>query len=265
MKRSFPAEFVYQILSLLLIVVVIHAFYAGVVRPNATAILMAQAAAIKADPAAVIETSLWVILKDWEQEAEVILTLWGIAIMGWKAKLAVAEQRMFETDLLELAEGQSILPEDARQYARALEALPAADRERLLPQALLTALGRFRSTRSIQDVSSAVDSVCDARGDRLDSELSMVRYIAWAIPSIGFIGTVRGIGDALSQAHKAVEGDIAGVTEALGVAFNSTLIALLLSIVLMFMLYQLQLIQERLTLDTRAYCERKLIQHLQVP
>ena len=108
MKRSFPAEFVYQVLSLLLIVVVIHAFYAGIVRPNATAILMAQAAAIKADPAAVIETSLWVILKDWEQEAEVILTLWGIAIMGWKAKLAVGEQRMFETDLLELAEGQSI-------------------------------------------------------------------------------------------------------------------------------------------------------------
>jgi biopolymer transport protein ExbB/TolQ len=265
MKRSFPAEFVYQVLSLLLIIVVIHAFYAGLVRPNATAILTAQAAAIAANPAAVIETSLWVILKDWEQEAEVILTLWGIAIMAWKARDAVAEQRMFDTDLLALAEGQSILPEDARQYARAIEALPATDRERLLPQALLTALSRFRSTRSIADVSAAVDGACDARGDRMDSELSMVRYIAWAIPSIGFIGTVRGIGDALSQAHKAVEGDIAGVTEALGVAFNSTLIALLLSIVLMFLLYQLQLVQERLVLDTRAWCDRRLLQHLQAP
>ena len=68
----------------------------------------------------------------------------------------------------------------------------------------------------------------------------MIRYIAWAIPSVGFIGTVRGIGDALGQAHKAIEGDIFGVTKSLGVAFNSTLIALIISIVLMFLLYQLQ-------------------------
>jgi biopolymer transport protein ExbB/TolQ len=93
----------------------------------------------------------------------------------------------------------------------------------------------------------------------------MVRYIAWAIPSIGFIGTVRGIGEALGQAHKAVEGDIAGVTRSLGVAFNSTLIALLISIVLMFLLHQLQLRQERLVLDTETYVDDHLIRHLQVP
>ena len=92
----------------------------------------------------------------------------------------------------------------------------------------------------------------------------MVRYIAWAIPSIGFIGTVRGIGEALGQAHKAVEGDIAGVTQSLGVAFNSTLIALLISLVLMFLLHQLQLQQERLVMDTKNYLDRHLIQRLQV-
>ena len=92
----------------------------------------------------------------------------------------------------------------------------------------------------------------------------MVRYIAWAIPSVGFIGTVRGIGDALGQAHKAVEGDIAGVTQSLGVAFNSTFIALVLSIVLMFLLHQLQLVQERLVLDTQDYCDNRLLRHLQV-
>jgi len=92
--------------------------------------------------------------------------------------------------------------------------------------------------------------------------LSMIRYIAWAIPSIGFIGTVRGIGDALGQAHQAIEGEIFGVTRSLGVAFNSTLIALLISIVLMFMLHQLQLLQERYVLETEAYCEDKLTRHL---
>ena len=73
---------------------------------------------------------------------------------------------------------------------------------------------------------------------------------------------MRGIGDALAQAHKAVEGDISGVTTSLGVAFNSTFIALVLSIVLMFVLYQLQLTQERLVLDSQAYSEEHLIAKL---
>ena len=76
---------------------------------------------------------------------------------------------------------------------------------------------------------------------------------------------MRGIGEALGQAHKAVEGDIAGVTQSLGVAFNSTFIALLISIVLMFLLHQLQLQQERLVLDTGTYLDRYLIRHLRVP
>ena len=73
-----------------------------------------------------------------------------------------------------------------------------------------------------------------------------------------------GIGDALGQAYKAVEGDIAGVTTSLGVAFNSTFIALVISILLMFLMHQLQLIQERLVLDTQDYCDQRLIRHLQV-
>ena len=117
-------------------------------------------------------------------------------------------------------------------------------------------LQRFASTSNVQDVSNAVRAVCETESDRLDSELAMVRYIAWAIPSIGFIGTVRGIGDALGQAYQAVKGDIAGVTASLGVAFNSTFVALVISIVVMFLMHQLQLIQERLVLDTPALLRR---------
>ena len=128
--------------------------------------------------------------------------------------------------------------------------------------ALLAALHRFSTTRNIQDAASATHAYCAAEADRLESDLSMIRYIAWAIPSIGFIGTVRGIGEALAQADKAVKGDIAGVTQSLGVAFNSTFIALLISIFLMFLVHQLQLLQERLVFDSEAYTNDKLIRHM---
>ena len=100
--------------------------------------------------------------------------------------------------------------------------------------------------------------------ERLDSELAMVRFVAWAIPALGFVGTVRGIGESLQQAHRAIEGDVSGVTAGLGVSFNATLIALTLSIVVMFFLHQLQLLQERLVLDTENYVDERLLRHLHV-
>jgi biopolymer transport protein ExbB/TolQ len=172
------------------------------------------------------------------------------------------EGRFLDQALLDVEDGTRILPEDSRQYSRSIQALPTATREFLLPRVLLAALQRFGSTRDIQDVSSVIKDVCETQADRLDSELSMMRYIVWAIPSIGFIGTVRGIGQALGQAHRAVEGDIVGVTVSLGVAFNSTFIALVISLFIMFIMHQLQLMQERLVLDTQSYCDVNLMRHL---
>jgi biopolymer transport protein ExbB/TolQ len=174
------------------------------------------------------------------------------------------ELRVLRAEVLRLPDGTRILPEDTREYTRQLEGLPAADRETLVPRALMAALARFGATRNVQDASTVAHGICQSEAERLDSDLALLRYIAWAIPAIGFIGTVRGIGDALSQAHKAVTGDISGVTEGLGVAFNSTLIALILSILLMFLMQQLQRVQERRVLDTETWLDEKIIRNLQV-
>jgi biopolymer transport protein ExbB/TolQ len=264
MKSTFTSEFVYQAAALLVSAILVHLVYVTIVRPNADAILEAQAARVAAGETFVQERSIYIVLKDYEQESCFILMFWSFAIMGYKARTILRERALLEERIVHVAEGMSILPEDTREYARPIQALPPEVQRYLLPRALLGALQRFASTRNVQDVSEAVKSVCDIEADRLDSELAMIRYIAWAIPAIGFIGTVRGIGDALAQAYRAVEGDIAGVTESLGVAFNSTLIALLIGIVLMFVMHQLQLVQERLVLDTHTYCDERLIRHLQV-
>lgn len=263
MVKSFPSEFVYQIFALLLSIILVHALYVAVVRPKADAFLVHQAEQIELDQTYVPQRSVFVLIRDYEQETCFILMLWALAIMAYKAGATLRERRLLTKDLVLVAEGMRVLPEDTRDLSRQIQGLPNDIQDFLLPRALLTALHRFESTHNIQDVSTATRSVCESESERLDSELSMIRYIAWAIPSVGFIGTVRGIGEALGQAHKAVLGDITGVTQSLGVAFNSTLIALLISIVLMFLLHQLQLFQERFVLDTQNYCEQRLIRHLQ--
>lgn len=262
-KKNIPIEFVYQLFALIIIVIIVQAYYMSVVRPNAAEAIAEQNRLMEEDPDYVPERSVWVLIKDYEQEACFILMFWAFAIIGYKAVDMSRERRLLEQDLIPIAEGMRILPEDTREFARQIEALPDEQRRLLLPRVLMSALRRFASTQNIQDVSSIAHTVCESEADRLESDLSMVRYIAWAIPAIGFIGTVRGIGDALAQANQvAVQGDLSGVTESLGLAFNSTLIALLISIVLMFLIHQLQSIQERLVFDSEAYCDEKLIRHM---
>ena len=263
MRKSFPAEFVYQVFSLLIAVIIVHGVYVALVRPNAQAFLEQETQAIQADPNYVTQRSVYVLVKDFEQEACFILMLWAFAIMIYKGIGAYRQRSLLEQDLILLSEDMRILPQDTRELSRRIQSLPGAVQSFMLPRALTAALHRFEATGNVQDASSAVREVCETEAERLESELSMIRYIAWAIPSIGFIGTVRGIGDALSQAHKAVEGDITGVTQSLGVAFNSTFIALVISIVVMFFVHQLQLVQERLVLDTENYADDHLIRHLQ--
>lgn len=262
MKKNFPTELVYHIFSLLIAFILIHSIYVTLVRPQARAFMAQEAASLQADSAYIEKQSFFVVIKDYEQETCFVLMLWAFAILGYKGKDVLEQQKLLSQDLLQLPQGLPIGPEDTRNIAKHIISLPGYVKDWLLPRALLTAIERFGATQNVQDVSTAARGVCESEGERMESELSIIRYIAWAIPSVGFIGTVRGIGDALGQAHRAVEGDITGVTSSLGVAFNSTFIALVISIILMFFVHQIQLMQERLVLDSERYVDSWLIRRL---
>jgi biopolymer transport protein ExbB/TolQ len=262
-KNTHTVEFLYQLGALIVITIIIHASYASMIRPRADAHLKMERELMQQDEGYIQERNFFVLIRDYEQEACFILAFWALAIIVYKGSVTIGECKLMQESLIPLDEGMRILPEDSRELSRRLEAFPEGKKKALLPRALLAALHRFDSARNIQDVACAAHTICESEGERLESELSMIRYIAWAIPSVGFIGTVRGIGEALGYAHTArTMGDMSFITQSLGVAFNSTLIALLISIVLMFVVHQLQLLQERYVLDAEAYCEENLIRHL---
>jgi len=262
MKKSAGSEFIFQLFALLLAVIVVHAVYVTLIRPNADALIQQQAAQQLAGAVVTNQRSIYVVLKDYEQETCFVLMLWALMIMSYKAKSSFQEKNMLAQVMLNVKQGASIYPDDARHLYQPLQKLPKSEQIMLAPRTLIIALTRFSATANVAAVATAVKDICQAEGDRLDSELAMIRYISWAIPSIGFIGTVRGIGEALGQAHQAVEGNIIGVTNSLGVAFNSTFIALVISIFIMFFTHQLQLMQERLVQDTQDYCDTNLLNHL---
>ena len=84
-KSRLPSEFAFQLLALLAAVIVVHAFYVGLIRPSADAQLVAQAALQASGEAFVPERSLFVVIRDFEQEAWFLLMIWALAIMSLKA------------------------------------------------------------------------------------------------------------------------------------------------------------------------------------
>ena len=128
-KLRIPSEFAFQVLALLGAVIVVHAFYVGLIRPSADAQLAAQTALQASGAAFVPERSLYVVIRDFEQEACFILMIWALAIMGLKAWTTRQEATMLEQNLIQVTEGTTLLPQDARNYARGIEALPEAEQE----------------------------------------------------------------------------------------------------------------------------------------
>ena len=273
-KGIFSVEFLLPNVFLLIAVLIgVEIFYSLIVRPRAAELLIERQVMMsqptgKKSQAHMQERPILLIIKDREPQTEVVFFIWGILFLGYKFVLVVRERKLLERDFVPVSPGERIIPDDSldryKELKTAVEREPKW-RERLLPECLLAALHRFHATNSIQDAASAVRDRSELAADQLDSSLSLVRYIAWSIPAIGFVGTVRGIGDALSFAEEAIKGNLSAVTTWLGLAFNSTLVGLILCIALMYVLHIVQSSQEALIIEIQKYCRDKLIDLMKVP
>ena len=232
----------------------IHLMYEQIIRPKAEAAI--EAARI----AGVSVPREWtVILKDWEQEICLVLLVFCVIQILTRMWALASERYLFGVDIFKEAdEGAGPLAGTLDE----LEALPDDVSGTQLVSALKSSLRRYRITGDVQNTSDAIQTNVEALGVRFEADNAMIRYIIWAIPAIGFVGTVRGIGQALSQAEEALAGDIAGMTASLGTAFNSTFVALIASLVLMLLLHVLQRAQDRRLVDIQAYCEEFLLERI---
>ena len=246
------SDIIKNFIVLVISIIVVHLTYIGYIRPEAELLLETARQAGLSAP-----RNLMIVLKNYEQEICFILMIWGSFLILSKCIMILRNNYLFTVDLIEETEKETFVPE---KIIEKLNTELSADHNLSpLVQTLRSALWRYAGTGNVQNLSDAIESSVEALAIRQDAENSMIRYLIWAIPSIGFIGTVRGIGEALSLADKALAGDISGMTNSLGVAFNSTLVALLISVFLMFIFHQLQRLQDSQIVDIQAYCDQYLI------
>ena len=138
---------------------------------------------------------------------------------------------------------------------------------RFLPRLIQRVVTQFQTNRSIDQASAVMNSSLELFLHEIDLRYSMVRYVVWAIPTLGFIGTVIGISLALAFAGSADLQDpqlLAELTKRLAVAFNTTLLALVMSAILVLIQHVVQAYEEQALNAAGQYCLDNMINRLYV-
>ena len=144
-----------------------------------------------------------------------------------------------------------------------LDAKHAAHGQSHVFRRVTNAMERLKRTKSTTDLHEYFKAVSDMDAVDMDSSYGAIRFLLWLIPTLGFIGTVLGIGVAISgfgavimqaDAFDAVKGYLPNVTTALGTAFDTTFLALVLTIIAYFCMSVLQGKEEDLLSVTDHFC-----------
>ena len=155
-------------------------------------------------------------------------------------------------------------PERTGELLGALKKFPERLRETYLVQRLFNALRYVHQSESAEGIDDQLRYLSDVDAERSHDGYSLVRMIIWATPMLGFLGTVIGITlalgnlspEALIDAPKdAMQGLLAG----LSVAFDTTALALSLSIVLMFCQYLVREVETQLLTSVDRRVEDELV------
>lgn len=195
----------------------------------------------------------------------------GIGEIARHSRRARLEQQQLDRALLPedetvMLDARSLLP-----FTRTIKA--SATGPFRLQRLLLRSIWQFQSSNSVSQAAGIMDSTLELFQHELDLQYNLSRYIAWLLPTIGFIGTVLGLGRGLAgiaagnldpakteQFQKVLQHTVYD----LSIAFNTTFLALVLSSILVLLQQLVQEQEEYALNEVGQYCIDHLINKLYV-
>ena len=168
-ELNFPKDFLFQILSLFVCILVVHTFYLLFIDPAAT-FQVIEAANLNKAP----ERTLAVILKDPEQEICIMFFFWALFIIFLKWKNISKQSELLENNFLQKDKNDPIKRDKAIQLREDIENLIPKNEESVLLASLWGGLNSFSISNDIGDATSSTHAICDNEADKMESELSMI-------------------------------------------------------------------------------------------
>lgn len=159
--------------------------------------------------------------------------MYGFLDLRDKMRGMTKENEGFSLNLLPVQDQMVLSPDEVSDIKLSIIALEKRGMMYQIPAFIKKACTQFRNEQSIGDTLRVLETQISTSKEQTEGELETSRYIIQAIPMLGFIGTIIELSSAIGLAPQAADPkQLSFVTDRLYVAFDTTLVALALTLVL---------------------------------
>ena len=203
----------------------------------------------------------------------IFLSSWSLAILFIKSRKLAFQKKALTLDLV---------PQDPDFVLAASSAEPILEsmidkvndpKQFLLLNRIQRAISNLKNIGKAAIVPDVMAAQAENDENYIESTYTLIKGYIWAIPVLGFIGTVLGLSEAIGGFGKVVsqgadidklKSSLSGVTAGLAVAFETTLIALVAALIIQLLLTMLKKQEEDFLDECSDYCHRNILSRLRL-
>ena len=211
--------------------------------------------------------------RGWTPYAMIALFMLAIVILFVKWRKLAFQKRALSVELIPVGTSFALTPDTAVDVLKTLNGIVDDPKRFVLFNRIERALLNLRNVGNLSDVSEMLRAQAENDESHTESSYGLLAGIVWVIPILGFIGTVIGLSGAIGGFGAVLNADatvsslkdsLTPVTGSLGIAFDTTFVALLLAMVIQMAMTVLRR-QEELFLDAcREYSHVNIISRLRI-
>jgi biopolymer transport protein ExbB/TolQ len=211
--------------------------------------------------------------RGWIPYFIVWLFCWGMAILALKRLKLGVQRRALTLAVIPQEHGFMLTPETAAAALERMERIVDNPRHFLLLNRIEIAVSNLRNLGAVSEVSTILTSQAKLDEDQVAGSYNFVNAFIWAIPILGFIGTVLGLGDAMHGFASTVDrgrdldgirGSLTEVVTGLATAFDNTFIGLVAAVLLQAGVTFSRRHETRFLDDCNEYCQQHIVAKLRL-
>jgi biopolymer transport protein ExbB/TolQ len=203
----------------------------------------------------------------------VLLFFWGISILFVKSRKLKFQRRTLDLAAVPQQAGFTLTDESAKTVLDRIHGLVDHPRHFILLNRIERALSNLRNIGRISDVSSLLRAQAENDEDQVSSSFLVLNGMVWAVPVLGFVGTVQGLSRAIGSFGQtlqatgdlgAIKASLQGVTGGLATGFEITLIALIFALILQLSITFEQQRELSFLDECNDYCHAHIVSKLRL-
>ena len=199
-----------------------------------------------------------------------VLMFWALAILALKWQNLKKQKDAMLLDVLPTEVSKEITIESLDGFIDHINELPGASTDTFLVNRVIRGIEHFRVRKSAAETVTMMESQSAIDANNVAGSYTILKTFIWSLPILGFIGTVMGVSLAVASLGTGMsDGGVDGMTGALkevfgglGTAFDTTLLALIMSMLVKIPASAIQKSEEDLITSVDEYCNENLLRRL---